>query len=117
MSYNVAEEEKVAMWPPKSSDDLFALNTITKAFHLIRDLILRSMKRSPGILASSFTGIEFLNGVVRLKSGMVPDSVNFDASLPKINEALLLPSSLIIFSSASNHSLSSASFIELFFRD
>ena len=117
MSYNVAEEEKVAMWPPKSSDALFALNTITKAFHLMRDLILRSMNRSPGIFASSFTGIEFLNGVVRLKSGIVPDSVNFDASLPKINEALLLPSSLIIFSNASNHSLSSGSFTELFFWD
>ena len=117
MSYNVAEEEKVAIWPPKSSDDLFALNTITKAFHLMRDLILRSMKRSPGILASSFTGIEFLNGVVRLKSGMVPDSVNFDASFPKMNEALSLPSSLIIFSKASNHSLSSRSFTGLFILD
>ena len=104
MSYNVAEEEKVAMWPPKSSDDLFALKTITKAFHLIRDLILRSMKRSPGILASSFTGIEFLNGVVKLNVGMVPVAVSLDASSLSISEALSDPLSLITLSMASNHS-------------
>ena len=54
------------MWPPKSSDDLLARSTMANAFHLIRDLILRSINKAPGIFASSFTGIEFLKGVVKL---------------------------------------------------
>ena len=60
------------MWPPSSSSFLFALSTMTRAFHLINERILLSIKRSPGIWASSFTEIVFLKGVVRLYEGIAP---------------------------------------------
>ena len=68
----MAAEENVEICPPSSSSFLLAFKTITKAFHLINDLILLSIKRSPGICASSFKAIVFLNGVVRLYEGIAP---------------------------------------------
>ena len=66
--------------------------------------IFLSKNRSPGILASSVIDIVFLNGVVRLNVGMVPEAVSLDANSLSISEDLSDPLSLITLSSASNHS-------------
>ena len=93
------------MWPPRSSSFLFALKTKAKAFHLIKERILLSINKSPGICASSFTGIEFLKGVVRLYDGIAPSSFSFLASFVIRKDALSTPSSSITLFIASNHSL------------
>ena len=100
----MAADENVEICPPSSSSFLFALKTMTNAFHLIKDLILLSIKRSPGIDACSLTGIEFLNGVVKLYEGMAPSCVNLFASFDNRNEALSIPSSSITLLIASSHS-------------
>jgi hypothetical protein len=46
----------------------------------------------------------FLNGVVRLKVGIVPEAVSLEASSLSISDALSDPLSLITLSSASSHS-------------
>ena len=66
--------------------------------------IFLSKNKSPGILASSVTDMVFLNGVVRLNVGIVPDAVSLEANSLSISEALFDPLSLITLSSASNHS-------------
>ena len=63
------------------------------------------MNKSPGIAASSFTGIELRKGVVKLYEGMAPSSFNFLANLVIKKEALSIPSSSITLLIASNHSL------------
>ena len=63
------------------------------------------MNKSPGIAASSFAGIEFLNGVVRLYDGIAPSSFNFFANLVIMKDALSTPSSLMTLLIASNHLL------------
>ena len=42
-SYKVAADANVPMCPPNSGNFLFALTTIAAAFHLMKDLILRSI--------------------------------------------------------------------------
>ena len=55
-------------------------------------------------MASSAIGMVFLNGVVRLNVGIVPEEVSLDANSLNISEALSDPFSLITLSRASSHS-------------
>ena len=92
------------MCPPSSSSPLLARKTITSAFHLIKDLILLSINKSPGMAASSLVGMVFLKGVVRLYVGTSPVAVSFFANSVKRNDALSVPAFCITESIASIHS-------------
>ncbi|MNF43135.1 hypothetical protein D3C84_242080 [compost metagenome] len=64
MSYRVALEAKVEMWPPRSGSFLFARITVARAFQRISERMRRSMNRSPGMRASWVTGMVLRYGVV-----------------------------------------------------
>ena len=51
-SYSVADEAKLAMWPPSSPGLRFARTTIAIAFQRTSERMRHSIAASPGILAS-----------------------------------------------------------------
>ncbi len=60
MSYSVAADWKLAMWPPNSELSLLARRMIARAFQRMIVRSRRSRSRSPGDFASSSGSIVFL---------------------------------------------------------
>jgi len=56
-SYSVADDAKLAMWPPSSPGLRLARTTIAIAFQRIIERIRHSMVASPGIAGSMWVGM------------------------------------------------------------